>query len=471
MCPLCDFGISAFTASAAIAAPLFARRGDGATSSKLPPRGEFVVTNAYVLTMDPRLGEIADCSVHVRDGVIVGVGRDLAAPGVKAIDGRDMIVLPGLIDTHWHMWQTLYRCFAGDQADKGFFPTITRFSAHMTPQDMYASARLSAAEALHCGITTVHDWCHNVRSREHPEGDLRALADVGIRTHFSIGQRIDQPDDTLMPLDIVKGVHADWKYYANDGLISLGMAWRGMFRNSWAPPAVYRPELEFARGLGLPISVHIGTLTSRTGHVTAHFKEKLLGPDVNIVHACSASPDEIRMIKDTGASVSILSLSEMRGGWGLPLLTELLDAGIPAGLGVDSVGVVGNCNMFGLLKFAAAIENGKTLNEFKFTPRRMLSLGTIEAAKILGIDDKVGSLTPGKRADIVMVSTDALNMAPYTDPANMLIESAQPENVDTVVVDGRILKEGGRLTAIETGEVVREARQSLQEVRKRAAWK
>ena len=83
------------------------------------------------------------------------------------------------------------------------------------------------------GITTVHDWCHNVRSREHPEGDLRALADVGIRAHFSIGQRIDQPDDTLMPLDIVEAVHADLKqHYANDGLISLGMAWRGMFRNS-----------------------------------------------------------------------------------------------------------------------------------------------------------------------------------------------------------------------------------------------
>ncbi len=147
MCPLCDFGISAFVSSAAMAAPMFAAGGRSSASSKLPPRGEFIVTNAYVFTMDPRLGEIAEASVHVRDGVIVGVGRDLDAPGAKTIDGRDMIVLPGLIDTHWHMWQTLYRCFAGDQADKGFFPTITRFSAHMTPQDMYASARLSAAEA------------------------------------------------------------------------------------------------------------------------------------------------------------------------------------------------------------------------------------------------------------------------------------------------------------------------------------
>ncbi len=471
MCLLCDFGITAFATTAAMVAPMFAAGGRSATSSKLPPRGEFIVKNAYVFTMDDKLGEIENGSVHVRDGAIVAVGRGLDAPGAKAIDGRGMIVLPGLIDTHWHMWHTLYRSFSGDEPAKGFFPTITRFSAHMTPQDMYTSARLSAAEAVNCGITTVHDWCHNVRSREHPEGDLRALAEVGVRAHFSVGQRIDQPDDTLMPLDVVQAIHADWRNYASDGLLTLGMAWRGMFRNSWAPPEIYRPEFECARGLKLPITVHIGTLTSRTGHVTAHYKEKLLGPDVNIVHACSASADEIKMIKETGASISILSLSEMRGGWGFPLLTEFIDAGIPTALGVNSMGVVGNGNLFNLLKFAAAIENGKTLNEFKFTPRRMLKLATIDAAGILGLADKVGSLVPGKRADIVMVSTDALNMAPYTDPANMLIESTQAENVDTVVVDGRILKERGKLTAVETGEVVREANASLTEIRKRAAWK
>jgi cytosine/adenosine deaminase-related metal-dependent hydrolase len=113
----------------------------------------------------------------------------------------------------------------------------------------------------------------------------------------------------------------------------------------------------------------------------------------------------------------------------------------------------------------------KSLTEFKYSSRRMLRLGTIEAAKVLGLDDKIGSLTPGKRADIVMVSTDALNMAPYTDPANMLIESTMPENVDTVIVDGRILKSAGKLAAIETGEVIRGAQESFEAVRKRMAWR
>ena len=471
MCMLCDFGVPMFAAAAAMATPILGGSARSGTSSKLPGRVEFVIKNAYVFTMDDSLGEIKDGSVHVRNGEIVGVGRDLKTNGAKVIDGRGMIVLPGLVDTHWHMWQTLYRSFSGEQADKGFFPTITRFSAHMTPQDMYASARLSAAEAINSGVTTVHDWCHNIRSREHPEGDLCALSDTGIRAHFSIGQRIDQPDTEMMRLDIIEGIHADWKNYSNEGLITLGMAMRGMFRNSWATPDIYRPEFECGRGLKLPITVHIGTLVSRAGHIAAHYKEGLLGPDVNIVHGCSASADEIKMVKDTGASCSILALSEMRGGWGLPLLTEFLDAGVPTALGVDSVGVIGNCNLFALLKVAAAVENVKALSEFKFTSRRMLKLATMDAAEILGLDGEIGSLTPGKRADLVMVSTDALNMAPYTDPANMLIESTMPENVDTVVVDGRILKQGGKLVAIETSEVVREANASLSGIRKRAAWK
>jgi cytosine/adenosine deaminase-related metal-dependent hydrolase len=205
MCLVCEFGLGVFAAAAA-AAPLLGR---SATSSKLPARGEFVIKGAYVITIDDKLGEIENGSVHVRDGAIVAVGRDLRTTGAKAIDGRGMIVLPGLVDTHWHMWHTICRNFAGDTRETGFFPTITRFATHMQPLDMYNTARLAAAEAINSGITTVHDWCHNNRSREHPEGELRALAETGIRAQFSLGQMIDQPDDTLMPLDIVGEIHDD----------------------------------------------------------------------------------------------------------------------------------------------------------------------------------------------------------------------------------------------------------------------
>jgi 5-methylthioadenosine/S-adenosylhomocysteine deaminase len=121
------------------------------------------------MTMDTSLGDIPGGSVHVRNGEIVAVGREIGAPGVQVIVADDMIVLPGLIETHWHMWNTLFRSFSGDEQAHGYFPTVARYGANMTPEDMYHGTRLAAAEALNAGMTTVHDWCHNIRSREFAE--------------------------------------------------------------------------------------------------------------------------------------------------------------------------------------------------------------------------------------------------------------------------------------------------------------
>jgi cytosine/adenosine deaminase-related metal-dependent hydrolase len=177
------------------------------------------------------------------------------------------------------------------------------------------------------------------------------------------------------------------------------------------------------------------------------------------------------MVKDSGASMSILPHTEMRGGWGFPLISEFMSAGVPVGLGVDSSALAGDVNLFAVLKFAMAMENGRAGSEFKLTARRALELATVDAARILGVDKQIGSLTPGMRADIITVATDALNMAVGSDPVHLVVEAAQPENVDTVIVDGRILKRGGKLTAAQPADVAREARGALAEVRKRANWR
>jgi cytosine/adenosine deaminase-related metal-dependent hydrolase len=153
-----------------------ARRGDGG-GSKLPARGEFTIVNALVMTMDSALGDIAGGAVHVRNGEIVAVGRDVKGGGQK-IDGAGMIVMPGLVETHWHMWNTLFRSFAGDKPEDGYFPTVARFGQQMSPDDTFASTRLSAAEAINSGMTFVHSWCHNVRSTAHAEADT--LIDAGL---------------------------------------------------------------------------------------------------------------------------------------------------------------------------------------------------------------------------------------------------------------------------------------------------
>ena len=346
MCIACRRGflaaIAAGTASRLISAPnALAQPAATAPAARVaaggPARDEFVIKNSYVITMDSRLGDLAIGAVHVRDGVIVDVAPSLDRPGAEVIDGTGMIVLPGLIDTHWHMWHTLFRSFAGDAAETGFFPTITRFAKSMTADDIYQSTRLAGAEAVAAGITTVHDWCHNIRSREHAEADIQALRDVGLRARWSFGQAIDQPLSQIIRLDDLRALHSNWSSYSNGGLISMGMAWRGMFRHGYVPPEIYRNEFDTARQLGLPISAHIGSIANEAfGDVIAHADAGFLGPDVNVVHATAASQADVDAIKRSGANVSATVLSEMASGWGEPSLRQFMAAGIPVAVGVDS---------------------------------------------------------------------------------------------------------------------------------------
>ena len=295
------------------------------------------------------------------------------------------------------MWNTLFRSFSGDEQAHGYFPTVARYGANMTPEDMYHGTRLAAAEALNSGMTTVHDWCHNIRSREFAERDLAALTEAGIRARFSYGWAQGQDDKDPLNIADIEALHRDWSKHSNDGLITLGLGWRGMFRAGPLPENVHRTEFEAARTMGIPIT------------------------------AC--------------------------------------------GVSVDTSALIGNSSLFGVLRDVRDAENARTLNEFALTARRVLELGTIEGARSLGIDDKVGSLRPGKRADIIMVNTRALNMGGFVDPAHLLVGSALPENVDTVIIAGRILKQSGKLTALSASQVVAEARSALEGVRKRTNWR
>jgi cytosine/adenosine deaminase-related metal-dependent hydrolase len=423
---------------------------------------EFIVRNAYVLTMDASLGDVPNGDVHVRDGTIAAVGRDLDAPGVEVLDGSGMLVLPGLIETHWHVWTTLLRSLSGDRQEHGYFPTSRSIGAFYSPADMYAAARLAAAEAVHSGITFVHDWCHNIRGPGHAEQGLRALAEAGIRARFSYGSAAGQSADTTIDLADLERLRTDWNDYANGGLLTLGLAWRG------AASAATLRDYEVAKRLGLPISVHTNNMGS--GGIAQLAERGLLGPDVQIIHAVWCTPEEIRALAENRTTVSVSPYSELRIGFGFPVTAELLAGGVEVGLSVDTPALSGNADMFAIMKAIQNIENGRARDEFKLSARRVLELATIGGARSMGLDAEIGSLVPGKRADLIMVDTRVLNLAVFTEPAHMLVEGAQPANVDTVVIDGRILKRGGRLTAVDSGEVIAAAAQASADVRRRSGW-
>jgi len=221
----------------------------------------------------------------------------------------------------------------------------------------------------------------------------------------------------------------------------------------------------------LPITVHVASSRKAVNQIEPLYNGKLLGKDVQLIHTLSASPAELDMIKETGSAVSVSPGSELRIGYSYPQTSEMLAKGIPLGISVDTSALVGSSNLFTVLKLARDCENAKAESEFKMPARKALELGTIEGARSMGMDDRIGSLKPGKRADLIAISPNALNMAVVTDPAHLVLEATGPENVDTVVVDGRILKRGGKLAALDTAKVVAGARAALAGVRERTKWR
>jgi cytosine/adenosine deaminase-related metal-dependent hydrolase len=471
------------SAAAIGAAGAFALPAQGAVSgavASLPARGPVLIRNAYVLTMVPGAPDLPGGDVLVENGVIADVGDGLSAPGATVIDGDGFILMPGLVDTHWHMWTTLLRNMSGTRPEHGYFPTTTAVGNVYTPRDMYYGTLLSAAEALFSGITTVHDWCHNIITPQHAEEDIRALQEAGIRARFCYGPARKTPLTETINIGDLERFHREWASFSNEGLLTLGLGWRGVqfafrqpdgtFQLKPLPEAVWRTEHEAASKLGIPISVHVNSNRNDHGHVTAIHQAGLLVKDLQIIHGIFTSVEEMKLMAAAGAVVSVSPYSELRIGYGVTKILEYLDNGVTLGLSVDTTPLTGNCDMFGVMKVVQNIENGRTESEFRLPPRRVVELATIEGARSLGLADRIGSIARGKRADLILVNARDINMGPFTDPYHMLVDSAQPWNVDTVMVDGRILKRSGKLAAIDAGTLMTEAAKASRNVRDRAKW-
>ena len=173
----------------------------------MPARGEFVVRGAHVLSMDDAVGDLPGGDVHVRNGTIVAVAANVNAPGAQVIDGKGMICMPGFVDTHWHHWTTFLRpVMRADDPKRTYFPVTFALGVHYTPEDSYRAVRLGLAEALSAGVTTTHNWAHNVRSPAHADAEVRAMRDSGLRGRFAYGPALGMPNDK--PMDIADmGAH------------------------------------------------------------------------------------------------------------------------------------------------------------------------------------------------------------------------------------------------------------------------
>jgi 5-methylthioadenosine/S-adenosylhomocysteine deaminase len=423
--------------------------------------------------MDPGIGDFATGDVHVRDGAIVAVGPRIDLANVQIIEGRGTICMPGFVDTHWHLWTSLLRPFVrADVNEVGYFPVSNRLGQLMTPDDSYRSVLLGVAEALSAGVTTVHNWAHNVRSSDHADAELSAMRDAGIRGRFSYGPAQGMPDDQPMDHAGLARVQRDWM--PGDGMLALGISSRnvsamniGGGARGVLTIAQTKRDWDGARALGLPITLH----TAGPSPIKELEEAGPLGPDVQLVHPLLTTPEERAILKARGVSYALAPVSEARypSSVGVIQLGELLEAGVKVSLSTDHT-TNRNCDPFVAMRILFALHQHSIASKIPLTLKRLVQLATLDGAVDLGIADRTGSLTPGKRADIVLVRTTDINMAPVGDPYEALVSLAQPINVDTVIVDGRVLRQSGKFTSLDHGKVMCEAQEAAAALRDKARW-
>ncbi|WP_051882080.1 amidohydrolase family protein [Parvularcula oceani] len=426
-----------------------------------------LLKGAHVLTMAPG-GDRPRTDVLIRGQRIAEVDRGLSAEGAEVMDCSGRILMPGFVGTHNHLWLSQMRGLFGRSEDTRYFPLSARLGAAYRPEDMYAGTLFGAAGAIEAGITTSFAYCDNIRSRESAEAALEALAASGIRSRFYYAGHDDLPSGEFLELDHIAMLHESWGQWSNGGLLGLGFGWRvppaGSSESAFERAA---RELAFVRDLGLPLSSHISG-ENGPAQMAALIERGWLGEDMLLVHATGAAPEQLRAVRERGASVVLTPITEHRVGFGLTLFSQYAPALPRISLGLD--GALGGApDMFAVMKMLHNVQAGASGEELSVLPRRILEHATIRGAEAVGLGDEIGSVEPGKRADLILIDPDALNMgAPEEDPSALLVYSAQPQNVVLVLVDGRIVKRGQRLTALDGPAITRAAARSIRGVRQRA---
>jgi cytosine/adenosine deaminase-related metal-dependent hydrolase len=423
------------------------------------PDSRLLIQGGVVLSIDRAIGDLARGDVLVEDGRIAAVAPALDVTDCDVIDASGFIVMPGFVDTHRHTWQAPVRNIAADWSLFHYLWGLhTGLSRHFRPQDTYAGNLLGTLEALDSGITTMLDWSHNLATPEHADAAIDGLRDSGARAVFAHGGGAPQwgsvPGNTVAHPDDARRIR-DTHFSSDDDLVTMALALRGP---QFTTEEVSLQDWRLARELDLRITVHVGDgELGKTRPIEWMQRHGLLDDRTTYVHCNTLGDDELKLIADSGGTASVASIVEMQMGHGWPATGRLLEAGIRPSLSIDVCSAIGG-DMFSQMRTALlaqrALDNadlearGISLSGgelLRLSTRDVLEFATIEGARACGLDERTGSITPGKDADLIMIRTDALAMTPLNNPVGALVYNAHPGLVDTVLVRGRIAKRDGAL--------------------------
>ena len=420
-----------------------------------------VIRGATVLTMDAQ-GDLPRADILVTDDRITQIAPSLKVDDAHTVDAAGCIVIPGLVNAHMHTWQTALRGVAANWTLLEYFRNMhAGLATVFEPQDLHIATLMGSLNQLNCGTTTLADWCHNNPTPEHNDAAIQGLLKSGIRAAFFHGTPKPDPKPGEKPFWEVPHPRAEverlLKKHQGNPLLSIQTAVLGPH---YSTMEVSLADFRMARELGLIASLHQGGGAARTPDGWEKLEAAgLLGDNINIVHGHALGDGQLERFCELGMSFSAAAESEMSQGHGHPLTGRLRNFGRAPSLGVDLESVMSG-DMLSQARIALGIQrsldnvayresHGTIPPTSTITTREALSWVTIEGARMLKQEHRIGSLAPGKQADLVVIRASDLNMQPVHDPVSTVVMQTSLANIDSVMVAGRWMKRGGLLVGVD----------------------
>lgn len=442
-----------------------------------------------MLSIDPDIGSPTNCDILISEDKIEAVGPNLAIPNnepATTIDGTDCIVTPGFVDGHHHVWQHLLRGVAVDWTLLDYCIEMrTLYGSLFTPEDVYLAQYAGALSLLSNGVTCVLDHCHIVNSPAHADAAVKGLKDAGIRGTFCYGlyENPVLPGQKAEPFDlemrkqdaarVCKELLPDRS--PETALLTFGFAPREPEAQSLDDTAA---DIKVARDLGARITtmhVSMGHYDTRHRQIVQGLADvELLGSDLVFSHGATFTDTELAAMAGARSGVVGTPDTELQMGMGHPVVFKARDTGCRSCLGLDITSNQGNdfvAQMRLALQAQRAVEN-RGLSPPVALERRtedVLRMGTMGGAEVMHLESLVGSISPGKKADLVLFKCDDINTVPVVDPVGTVVFHTSPANVDTVLVNGRIVKRDGRLVGVDWATLRQQVEASSKRIVAKAA--
>jgi 5-methylthioadenosine/S-adenosylhomocysteine deaminase len=421
------------------------RRFDGQQASD--PKSRILLKGGTIVSMDAKVGDLAKGDLLIEGSKISAIAPEINAADAQVVDAVDTIIVPGLVDCHRHSWEGQLRRINPNSPTLADYMNATHlsFAKSYRPQDHYVGNYLTAMGCIDAGVTCVIDNSHNSRSAAHSDAAVEALFDSGIRAVHASGPPGAGDWDHQWPQDLER---LRKKYFTSaDQLVTLRM-FSGPIRENWA----------VARKLGLRITTEFQG-PQQAALLDPLAADKLVGPD-NTFNHCGALPERTwQIFLDSGANINVCPRSDAQYalGEGVCALQHAWDHGIKPGFSVDNETSY-STDMFMEMRVALYVQRAVAQNR-KFSGdqnppkplmvRDVLHCATMAGAHCAGLDDKIGSLAPGKEADLLMIRTDDINLYPSNNAIGTVVQAAERSNVDTVIIGGRVRKYRGRVVGLD----------------------